>query len=214
MYHSYETIDTNMRDLLNKYPVKLIMGVRDPIKQNLSTLFQWQHFLWDLEEYWIDGGDAEKIFNNYIIRSSDNTACAWECLRKKLKTSFLVQDFFDEQFYPFWGVDLYQYPFDTEKGFSIYHLDKQLDVMVYQLEKLNFLEEEIGRFLEIEHYKLITSNDSAEKWYQPYYNNMKKMMSIPEQYFNECYNGKYIKYFYSKADINKFKKEWESHIVS
>jgi len=212
--HSYEYMDTFMRNLLFQYPVKLIMGVRDPIKQNLSLMYEMlttdiieSGSYYDIEEYWDAGGDVKTIFEEYIIKGGKE--CYLTERNKRRKCDCLVQNFFDQQIKPFFGFDIYQYPFDKEKGCSVYQINENLSVMIYQIEKLSNLGKEVGKFLEIDDLELVKGNDSADKWYKEGYSNVVRNMPINKQYYEDCYSSKYIKHFYSDEDINKFKMQWK-----
>ena len=216
--HSYAYMDEFMQSLVHKYPIKEIIGVCDPIKQNLSLLFDNTHGGWmlpyyDLEEYWNGGGDVESIFYKYLVSNIADKNCCLAEINRRIKTNWLVQDFFEQQIQPFFGVDLYQFPFDKEKGFSIYHVNKNLDILVYQLEKLNSLSKEIGEFFGIKDLELIRGNDSGNKWYKESYLSAEKNMPIYQEYFDNCYSNKYIKHFYKEEDIDKFKNKWRKNVV-
>ncbi|HBI63250.1 MAG TPA: hypothetical protein DDY31_18920, partial [Lachnospiraceae bacterium] len=211
--HSYAYMNDFLQHLVHEYPVKEIIGVCDPIKQNLSLLFDNTHGEWilpyyDLEEYWNRGGDVESIFYKYLISDMTDKNCCIAEINRRIKTNWLVQDFFEQQIQPFFGVDLYQYPFDKQKGFSVYHINEKLDIFVYQLEKLNGLSKEIGDFLGISDLELIRGNDSGNKWYKESYLNVEKSMPIYKEYYDRCYSGKYIKHFYNDEDIKEFKNRW------
>ena len=48
-----------------------------------------------------------------------------------------------------------------------------------------------------------------------YYSEYKNMTEKDlKEYFDWCYEGDYLNHFYSTEDIVKFKKQWESHIIS
>lgn len=212
--HSYEYLEPSIRKLLFKYPVKLIMGVRDPVKQNLSLMYEMlttdiieSGSYYDLAEYWNAGGNVRTIFNEYVIKNDKN--CYLTERSRKRKCDCLVQNFFEQQIQPFFGVDVYQYPFDKEKGFSVYHINDKLSIMIYQLEKLSGLAKEIGTFLGIKNLELEIGNDSAGKWYRESYMDVVKNMPLDKQYYTDCYTGKYIKHFYSEEDIEKFKAQWK-----
>ncbi|MCM1204367.1 MAG: putative capsular polysaccharide synthesis family protein [Bacteroidales bacterium] len=212
--HFCSEISTFIQKFSGGYSVKLIIGVRDPIKQNISMMYQalamgdpgWCAY-YDLDAYWEGGGDVKKIFNEYVIKSDKD--CYFTKYKDIKKGDGLVQHFFEQEIEPFLGIDIYQYPFDKENGYSIYHISDKLDIMIYQLEKLNSLEAEVGDFLEIEDFELVKDNDSADKWYKESYQNVIKNMPIDKQYYEECYSGKYINHFYSAEDIDKFKAQWK-----
>lgn len=214
LWHSYQYIDDSIRNLFHIYPVKLIMGVRDPIKQNLSMLYQiCENEFWDLDEYWNEGGDVSSIFNEYFIKDISDKQCWFAELKRRIKCDYLVQHFFEQQIQPFFGIDVFQYPFNKEKGFSVYHINDKLDIMIYQLEKMNNIAAEIGDFFGIQNFELAMGNDSNERWYKDSYLKVEKNISIKKEYYDNCYSSKFIKHFYSEKDINKFKEKWSSNVI-
>lgn len=211
MLHSFQYVNegSGTHNLLHTKPVKLIIGVRDVIKQNLSLMYQiWEYAYWDMEEFWNEGGDAERIFHDYIITGMDSKPCNFRELKERAGCDYLVQNFFDQQLKPFFGVDIYQYPFDKEKGYSVYHISDKLDIMVYQLEKMNYLADEIGKFFNIEDFEVVVGNDSNQKWYKEFYTTAEQNMPLSRKYFEMCYSSRFMNHFYNEQDIEKFKQKW------
>ncbi len=156
------------------------------------------------------GGSVQKIFDDYII-SDKGQECWYNFFKKKQHYNYLVQDFFEQQLEPYLGIDIYREPFDKEKGFSIYKYGN-VEIFIYQLEKLNSVFDKLAKFLEIENAQMVRSNDSKDKWYYEKYKDAEENIVLSREYFDKCYNGKYIKHFYSESDISKFKEKWESNI--
>ncbi|RKI43898.1 hypothetical protein D7V86_01940 [bacterium D16-51] len=212
--HTYAYIPKTLEDFLKDKKVNIIMGVRDIISQHLSLLFQnaSDATYFDLDEFWVDGGDVQKVFDRFFV-SDDKQDCWYNyiSLKEGVRGGGKVEDFFDLQFKPFWGVDIYEYPFDKEKGYSIYH-EGNLNIMVYQLEKMSILEKEIGDFLQLKEFKLIKANDSDNKWYMNTYEKAKKELRLTKKYFDRCYNSKYMKHFYSDDDIKEFQEMWQRNL--
>lgn len=155
--HTYSFMDEELANIIKNREVNLVVGVRDVISQNLSTLFQLcdvNENYYDIEEFWQGGGDVQEIFDKHVIHNRPEVQCWYEFAKKRIGYNYLVQDFFDQEFKKFWGIDIYQYPFDKEKGYSIYKINN-VNILIYQLEKMNALEKEIGEFLDIEDFKLI-----------------------------------------------------------
>ena len=206
-WDSYVYIDDNVSEFIRKSKVNLIIGIRDAVAQNISLMYEDVSMgrLWD-----VDQEDVQKVFDNYIIGNSTEN-CFYLDLKKRLKSDRLVQDFFEQQLEPFFGVNIYNYPFDKERGYSIYEIGN-INIMIYQVEKMNLLEKEIGEFLNIDNFKLKHGNIAEEKWYKDYYNRCKKEIKLTEEYFDSCYSGKYMNHFYSEEDIEKFKRKWVNNI--
>lgn len=213
--HTYSYISENLKDFFKSKRVNVIMGVRDIISQHLSLLFQnaSDSSYFDLDEFWVDGGDVQKIFDRFFVLD-DQSDCWYNCISSKEGTrgGGKVENFFDLQFKPFWGIDIYDYSFDKEKGYSIYQ-EGNLNIMIYQLEKMSFLEKEIGDFLHLDNFKLTKENDSNDKWYLNAYKKAKKEIQLDKKYFEECYKNKYMKHFYNDKDIYAFQEMWRGNIL-
>lgn len=211
---TYMIIDESIRDMLTGYRIKLALGVRDPIGQNLSLLYHMSdESYWDMEEFWDAGGDVKKIFENYIIdRKTAPDDVYFEFFIEKAKYNHLVQNFWDDILKVYFGVDIYNYQFDKENGYSVYHINDKLDILVYQVEKLNQLGNEIGAFWGIDNFEIAISNSGEERWYKDSYKKAVSILPLKKSYFESCYNSQYINHFYSQADIKKLKEKWKSHV--
>lgn len=209
--HSYKFLDEKIHEVLKRERMRLIIGVREPVKQNLSIMFEISgNEFWDLDEFWEAGGNVQKIFDNYIIGKNDSV-CWYNIFKERMHYDYLVQNFFEQQLEPFLGIDIYQYPFDKVNGYSVYHFDR-IDLFVYQMERLTDVFGELAKFLDAEGTGMSITNDAKSKWYNEYYKKAQKDIVISGEYFEACYSGKYIKHFYSDEDIAKFKNAWKNNV--
>lgn len=225
MWHRPSLFDLKAISLINnRKKIKIITAVRDPIAQNLSTLFQmlsdFPHgFFWDMSEYWENGGDVQKIFDRWLqleeyislknIQESNKNSVYVQTIKAK-KLSCMLQRFEDE--FCKYIIDLYKYPFNTETGYSIIKVDN-IEVFIFQLEKLNVIKSNLFEWLNIsKDTELLLDNVGASKWYGNAYRLAQKEIKFSKEYFDKCYNEKYVSHFYSKNDIMMFKKRWEGHI--
>ena len=119
--------------------------------------------------------------------------------------------FFQENFEKYNHINVYNYPFDKKRGYSIIQ-DKDTEIFVYQLEKLNDIRKELGEFLEIENLELINDNVGEEKWYASAYKQALKGLKLSREYFEYCYNSELVRHFYSEEDIHRFRKRWSKNI--
>lgn len=209
--------------------VKIITGVREPVSQNLSALYQELPSL--------------ASFNDWILGDLENDT--WEVKKKKfdeyeeliLEKGNDIQFWFDEYIeryvYPssgiskkgsharsiqqFYGefceniVDLTNFPFDKDKGYALIR-QGNVEVFVYQLEKLNDIIPEISSWIGIPFSKLENGNLTSEKRMAESYKQAQKEIKITQEYFTKCFEESYVKHFYSEADIEKFKEKWRLHI--
>lgn len=215
----------DMLDIIMKRPIKIITGVREPISRDLSLFFQGSEAdIWPLIHY---GNSWIYLFGNY---SKDNRLDA-QTLKKRICTfeKSLNDSFehlgkeitknksdefswFDYEIKALFGVDIYEYPFDKEKGYTIIEQDN-LQIFVYKSEKLSQLEKVIGEFLEEPEFSLKNANQGEEKVYSYVYKEFKEKVKLNQQYFDYYYadNSK-LKHFYTDAEIEQFKEKWEKKL--
>ncbi len=227
LWHRPNLID---RFLLEKKfgTLKIIMGIREPIAQNLSALYQnigkgmnilGMMFI-ELENS--PKSDEDAIINNYKLmlkQHSDDIQAIWDTYirvyitwKKEQKNSLLGYiQFFIPKFQKS-VVDIMKYPFDKEKGCSVIK-EGNTEIFIYQLERLNDIVPELSKWIGYEVEELVNANDSLNKWIGDSYKQSQKEIKITQEYFDCCFDEEYVKHFYSESDIEKFKKRWQSHII-
>lgn len=197
--------------------IKLITAVRDPIAQNLSVLYQMldsPHYFLEWEEYWKHGGDLNLLFRHWLeaeeyIKTAKGSAGLYSQMVKKQRFLCMIQKFTEE--FASHVINLYEHPFDREQGYSII-CEGNYEIFVYQLERLDKIQEKLFEWLGIPGTVLKNENIGEEKWYRDSYRKAKKELTIPREYFEKCYNEPYVKHFYSKEDIMKFREHWSTHV--
>lgn len=189
-----------MREFIGDRKIKVITGIRDIISQNLSLVFQrvGEGRFWGWEECWKNGGDASALLLRHVKPNFSSVFT-------------LMQRFFDEKFKDYMGINLYKYPFNKERGYSIIK-QGNIEIFIYQLERLNEVYHSIFDFLGVSGDKLIMGNTAGEKWYYPYYKRAMSGIEISRDYFETCYNSEGLHHFYSDDDINKFRGRWMKNI--
>lgn len=193
---------------------KLIIGVRDAVAQNISLVFEQSEY--SCLVLGPEGRDAQKSFSYFIEdsicneekRRKDGTY-GWEEFRGMPD---LMQTWFDDVLVKDFGIDIYEFEFDKEKGYSIYNNVNGKDIFVYQLENLNILENVLGQFVGREDFRLSRENEASEKWYGDAYLNFKMGVTMSKEYLDRTYTGKMMQHFYSPEDIQKFRDRWNIHI--
>lgn len=185
-----------MRSFRKERRVKIITLVREAISRNLSLCFHhFQDFIRDdVTARTFDGRmPAFDMFSYYLENRVDHRAgVRW----------------FDREFFPTTGVDVYRHPFDREKGVAVIHEGK-FDILVLQLEKLNLNMGAVRCFLGLEApLDPVRTNMGSEKWYQPLYQAFKeRYVPSPEQ-VDDIYNSRFMTHFYNEADRLRFRQRW------
>ncbi|MFI3230097.1 MAG: putative capsular polysaccharide synthesis family protein [bacterium] len=205
--HTPEILNKNLILTADK-KIKIILGVRDPISQNLSFLYQHlaepvkfpfiYHFDVDVDNFFKKGCDVQKVFSG-----------AFDNFNNKKHIDYIdnFMNRFKENI-----IDISQYPFDKEKGYTIIKEDN-LEVFIYQLEKLNDITKEISDWVgQASFSELVIGNKASDKWISKSYEQAQEEITFSKKYFDRCYNSDWIRHLYSKDDIKMFKSKWSSHI--
>ncbi len=212
---------------------KVIVGLREPVSQNLSTLYQrfssgsFPKGFWflcmKLEEhnkkaslinryqslFQEHAGDVQYIWNAYmeVYVKAKKTLDA-ERNYPEFNTEFLQRFVLTLQNEI---VDVLAYPFNQEKGYTIIK-EGDTEFFVYQLEKLNSLVPELSEWIGIPFEELESSNQASDKWIGESYKQAQKEIEITQEYFDKCFDEPYVKHCYSEDDIEKFKAKWRPHV--
>lgn len=228
-HHSYKYMTDTLRKAIGDTKIKVITAVRDVISQNISLFFQvignapeHNSFIF-LPEYWREGGNIQVLFDIFVDKfityanAKKNDIFIHipegDCAEGDANLG-LLQSFFEARFEPYSHIDVFQYPFDKEKGYTVIDVpEENTEVFIYQLEKLNEIKDELGHFLGIQNLELVNDNVGENKWYADAYRQAKKELKFSRKYFDDCYSSKVMTHFYSEADIEKFKARWISHVV-
>lgn len=207
--------------------LKLITAVREPISQNISSLFQGisdgiLYSDWILGELHNAKDDdiPNKIhnLNEILVNNKDDIQSLFDAYIERYiysdskKLSLLPRSM--QKFILMFGkhvLDITKYPFNKEKGYTIIR-EGNIEVFVYQLEKLDFLLPELSEWIGIKFENWERRNVASNKWVGESYKEALKKIKISREYFEICFNDDYVKHCYSESDIENFKARWISHI--
>lgn len=207
--------------------MKVIIGIREPISQNISVLYEelsggYAYDDWILGELVNESKESRRLklenMKKLFEENGDEAQALWIPFIKR----FVEQDSIKEvnsprtiqQFIPEFQknvVDILAYPFDKDKGYAIVK-ENNIEVFVYQLEKLNEVVPQLSKWLEVPFDHLVMSNVGESKWLGASYKQAQKELKITQEYFNQCFEQPYVKHCYSENDIKKFKQKWKNHI--
>lgn len=203
----------NIPQLLDTHSkVKIITALRDPIGENISLLYQ---IMEDLNQsltarylltnkygrnFFSEGGDVQEFFNLFLNGIHDPNLCGSHPIQRFIPV-------FQEHI-----LDFTEFPFDQEKGYAICK-HGNLEIFIYQLEKLNYLTAELSTFLEKNVKNLTLGNISADKWIHKSYEKAKKQLKFSKTYFDSAYNAPWLHHTYSEKTINEFKSKWVNQII-
>lgn len=165
--------------------IKIVTSVRDPIARNISAFFQY-----------FPRKDRKKpmedIIRDYWTFTAHLTPLTW----------------FDQELKKHFDIDLFQEPFDKEKGCSVIHKGN-IRVLVLKMEMMDKNEQAIGDFLGMNHFELKNDNEGRIKWYGDIYQAFKSAIEIPDWYIDLLYRSKMMGHFYTEGEIDAFIAKWQ-----
>lgn len=226
--HSFNRMFGDLKEFLGDKKIKIVTSVRDPIAQNISLFFQITSNLCycDIPEYWTGGGDVQAVWDLWIAhelkddvslyaRMSDKgelpSFSYMEGYNKLQDNVIVIQKFFENNFARFNGIDVMNYEFDKGQGCALIQ-QGNMEVFIYQLERLNNVKDQLADFLGISNLELANGNEAKQKWYAPVYRQALRELKLDKEYFEYCYSSPFARHFYSEEDIEKFKNRWMKNI--
>ena len=183
---------TAIRDYISKKSSKrkkIITLVREPVTWQISFMFHnWQLFF--------KGKSVEDITEEDIYNHLNNSSYEY------------MMTWFNSEFKLFTGIDIYQYPFDKEKGYIIFST-KEYDVLCMKMEKVNdCFREAYEAFTGLKIERLIKGNITREKdTFKSLHHELVKDYKISKSKAEELYSSKYVRHFYTEAEIAEFLKK-------
>ena len=177
--------------------MKIITLVREPISRNISMFFQnleipLIHIAKNSSLTRVENTSLHRLIDEYFVSFNQKSGMDW----------------FDNELKRYFGVDVYEYDFDRERGYSTIR-SGDIEVLIIKFEKLREVGEKcIGEFIGNSDFKIKDYNVSSDKWYSPVYENFKNEVQFDENYLNEMLNNKYLKHFYTTDEIDNFRMKY------
>ena len=188
-----------VRQFLDVHPeadVLVITAVREPVAQLVSTFFQTFEIKFS-DLVFADGSwDTDQLIHELQQQIEQyDPANHWNC------------NWFDIDFLPALGIDIYEFPFDQESG-SVVLEKANLKVLCLQLETNERWSDAIARFLGLANFSLKRSNDSKNKHYGSIYNETIASLSLSDESLDRIYSTKFARHFYTAEMLRRFKHRW------
>lgn len=171
--------------------LKIITLVRDPIARNCSFYFANLDVLLGTEDA------HENVELSRVVGEFRNRFDHQGCLR-----------WFDGDFKPVLGVDIYEHPFPHDRGHARITTDRY-DILVMRTDlddasKKRCLEE----FLGVEGLSLRPRNVGSRKPYAATYRKFLDALRLPESYVDEMLDSKYTRHFFSPDERASLRARW------
>jgi len=191
--------------------IKIITIVREPLSRDFSELFQsFESF----QTHTDIGPYAVMSMGTPIIDTCVDwlKKHAYDMSSENCRYGYQF-DWFDKELKEVFGIDIFSFPFDKEKGYSVIK-KSNIEVLVMKLEKLNELEPIIGNFIGVPVYRLVHVNEAKNKQYKYLYGNVKNTIKIPREIIDLYYkDNPRMDHFYTEKEKRSFLKKWEKNII-
>ena len=178
---------------------RIVTLVRDPIARNVSMFFQVTH-------RWIAADEQRRSYRTDPSSFLDE-------LRRRFLEDFDGHDFpdlwFDAELGRFFGIDVYESPFPTSRGYALYE-NERARVLVIRVEDLRacagdafktFFGIDIGETLQ-------EANIADNKHYADVYRQFVESVELPLPYIARMYDSRYARHFYTEDELDAFRRRW------
>lgn len=189
----------------SKEKIKVITLVREPIGRSLSHETQ--------------------LIDRFVLSNETfmNNSSVWNAYNRKIPNTIFIDrgihfysrpfQWFDDEIKRNLGIDIFEYPFDKEKGFSMIKKEN-IELLVLKMEKLNSLTDIIAEFVGVEELVLESENVGSKKRTRYLYKQILNNIKIPKFFIDYYYqNHPRMDFFYSKKEIDHFREKWSANVV-
>lgn len=180
-------------------PLKLITILRDPVSRKKSVFFQ--NLVKSPYSFSFDSrADAlsatpQELMERYLSWSNGySEATTWYDLHFKNQTN----------------IDVYDHPFDVEKGWQIIKTGN-VEILILRFEDINrnYLTALNQYVCPTKPYaRLRSGNVSSEKWYGERLKAFNKLLTYDPEELDSVYSSRYMLHFYSPDEIASFRKRF------
>ncbi len=169
----------------------VITGVREPIAQYLSMVFQ---------NWWMYVDSPAALTTEFLQARMPEDPWVGRCA-----------EWFTSDLGEMFGVDVYARPFPTERGWDIYENDNARILLIRQ-ENLNRLPEALGSLYRFDPstVQMTTANEGDSKNYAAQYAKVKRSFHLDDRELESLYSLPHARHFYSAEQIEQFKKHWRN----
>jgi len=164
--------------------INILCGVRDPFSRTISAFFEQGDFI-------------DKEFKNFNQNKLIN-------LFHKHRSIAGSIDWFEIEFKKALGINIFNYQFDSTKGFQIIREGK-FNIFLFRIDKLDNIQEELSQFIGAEKLSLTRDNTNASsEEYKTFMKNYKYSKSDVSYIKNSIF----FQHFWDKNDRESIISRW------
>jgi len=170
---------------------RVITLVREPIGRNISSYFQNLDHLWRTRHAY-QRLSLDRLVQGFFELFPHSTPLTW----------------FDDEFKPILGIDVYAYEFPHGRGWLTIRTERY-DTLILKSD----LDDEakavcISNFIGIPPVPLVKRNASNEKPFGEVYREFVRSIRLPASYVDQMLNSRYARHFFSLSEIQDLRQKW------
>ena len=177
--------------------VRIISLVRNPLECMVSA------FAPELTMPPVDGGGVPDLPSAELTRQFTSGYFDERRHREKL-------NWFETEFKPALGIDVYEHPFHREKGYARFR-EGACEVLILRTEMDDLAKAQvISDFLELRNFKVIRANVGEQQSYGDAYRVFKERVRVPEAYLDEVLNSRFARHFFTPETLDATRSRFTS----
>ena len=177
--------------------LRIVSLVREPVARNVSSFFQ------NIDKF---VPDYARLYDSGEIKITD---IASHYLRDFHEHTFPIT-WFDDEMKNVFGIDVFSTADLVYRNDRLFVYRRgSVDLLVLRMEDMNEVAPHaLQRFLEIEEFKLKSSNVAEDKDYSRIYRKFSEGVKFSRDYLERMYESKYMRHFYNPREIERAYSRW------
>ena len=171
-------------------PWTVITTVREPISQAVSAFFH-------------GGGRRGVLHDGSTVEMLTEALVQERWIRAPVR-------WFDREFAPALGIDVFEHPFDVARGHSAIET-QSARVLVLRQENLDAASDELAAFLGLaQPVPVPARNEATQKAYAATYRDFLATARLPASLIDQAYGSRYAQHFYADTELERFRRRWSA----
>ena len=192
-HHLWESEYLLRKPPTERAPWTVITTVREPIAQAVSAFFH-------------GAGLRERLMAHSTGRGATVDALVDALVEERWTRP--AMRWFDREFAPALGVDVYEWAFEPASGFGVIDTPA-VKVLLLRQENLAAAPAVLGEFLHRrDPVPVPTRNEGAGRAYGERYREFLAAARLPERLLDEAYGSRYARHFYADSELADFRRRW------
>ena len=190
--HLWESAYLLRRPPRDDAPWTVVTTVREPVGQAVSAFFHGRARRAEPDDSGDSGRGVDRLVDELVAGRWTRPPVRW----------------FDREFAPVLGVDVYGYPFDPATGSAVIETPA-VRVLLLRQENLATAPAALARFLgRPDPVPVPPRNEASTKGYGRRYAEFVASARLPDELLEAAYGSRYARHFYADSEREAFRRRW------